>query len=573
MTTTARPGSPTTRRLSTRHVVPNTELPDRIGWQRAHSGTSDVWSTITAARLDGDRVVVSLAEFPAGPELRLDTRAVRDRWNTSIIRRPLTCRRCARPLSRRNVTAADRADITFSHVVDGVLVVPCDDRGGAPLPDGPAAGSSVTTRGGLDYVRVARHDGYDGVDEDDMVVMHDGLVVAGTFRTRPNRAAEDWASWGPAGDSHGHPTREAAEDVQIVAHRAGLADEQATFFDDGRGRLSTIARYGCRVVVIQAGTLLSDHTFGTVEEAAAGYANWKCDRRTDEPRRGDVIEILGVMDTDTVIRVSTVTVSTVTVHGTAHTRYKIRGTRVGGDGRTGVSVTRTVTRPAFYYVSRGVPATVSTAVPPAVPAGVSPAVSTAVPPAEPVSVPTPNGHTPVPTAVPIGVAGVSTPDTDPGVPTPGTSPRAVSTCVIKPVPRAPRTAPIMWTDVVPDRRPAPRLVGSSPAPVLPSTGHLGVMYAVQVFDRAAGWTTVESGERRLRHVTFDAVQAVADVLLAQAWRGDNRVRATVAGTTASGRPVVATLDGFETGSRTWPRARRRPATAFIAGTPGEIHGT
>jgi hypothetical protein len=48
----------------------------------------------------------------------------------------------------------------------------------------------------------------------EMVLTVKGQIIGGTTFDRRNQ----WSSWGPAGDSPGHPTRSAAEVVQLNAH-------------------------------------------------------------------------------------------------------------------------------------------------------------------------------------------------------------------------------------------------------------------------------------------------------------------------------------------------------------------
>lgn len=86
------------------------------------------------------------------------------------------------------------------------------------------------------FTRVWRYKGYEGGIEDSLIFV-DGEQIGGAYFC----ADETWASWGPATMSFGHPTREAAEAIQLrqyatnpdlydrlnAVHRAELAAEQA----------------------------------------------------------------------------------------------------------------------------------------------------------------------------------------------------------------------------------------------------------------------------------------------------------------------------------------------------------
>lgn len=82
--------------------------------------------------------------------------------------------------------------------------------------------------------REPEHPGYDTLlDEDgwgeDFRLLINGQIIGGTYHCPPGdriQAGKQWASYGPAGYSLGHATREDAERVQLEA--AGVADSMVT---------------------------------------------------------------------------------------------------------------------------------------------------------------------------------------------------------------------------------------------------------------------------------------------------------------------------------------------------------
>lgn len=78
--------------------------------------------------------------------------------------------------------------------------------------------------------REPKHPGYDTLRDDDgwgedFNLLIDGQVIGGTYHCPPGdriQPGKQWASYGPAGYSLGHATREDAEQVQLNA--AGLTD-------------------------------------------------------------------------------------------------------------------------------------------------------------------------------------------------------------------------------------------------------------------------------------------------------------------------------------------------------------
>lgn len=85
----------------------------------------------------------------------------------------------------------------------------------------------MRTVAGHTITRTPEHPGYDTLGStntkgEDYLLHIDGHEVGGTYYCDATdiRDGEHWASWGPAGLSMGHRTREDAEQVQIDAHLA-----------------------------------------------------------------------------------------------------------------------------------------------------------------------------------------------------------------------------------------------------------------------------------------------------------------------------------------------------------------
>lgn len=88
------------------------------------------------------------------------------------------------------------------------------------------AGTGDVVTGEQRIVRQPRYDGYPVTEDDpdaETVIVADGVQIGGVYRAagEPGGALPydgAWVSWGVAGLSPGHPTRAAAEDVQIRHH-------------------------------------------------------------------------------------------------------------------------------------------------------------------------------------------------------------------------------------------------------------------------------------------------------------------------------------------------------------------
>lgn len=62
------------------------------------------------------------------------------------------------------------------------------------------------------------------VDEpgDDYQLLVGGAPIGGTYWNKLAPTGQRWSSWGPAGISHGHYSRDVAEQAQVAAHRVAL---------------------------------------------------------------------------------------------------------------------------------------------------------------------------------------------------------------------------------------------------------------------------------------------------------------------------------------------------------------
>lgn len=85
----------------------------------------------------------------------------------------------------------------------------------------------------LTITRQPEHPGYDELGDadncgEDFHLLVNGEIIGGTYWASAERVkdGERWVSYGPAGYSFGHRTREDAEQVQLAAH--GLANATVT---------------------------------------------------------------------------------------------------------------------------------------------------------------------------------------------------------------------------------------------------------------------------------------------------------------------------------------------------------
>ncbi len=101
------------------------------------------------------------------------------------------------------------------------------DRPGRTLHTHAQPQAVKSVEGAPIVTRVPEHEGYDTLgsgDEwgEDYYLLIDGVKVGGSYFCTAEyvKDGERWASWGPAGLSMGHPTREAAEAVQVEKWKA-----------------------------------------------------------------------------------------------------------------------------------------------------------------------------------------------------------------------------------------------------------------------------------------------------------------------------------------------------------------
>jgi hypothetical protein len=96
--------------------------------------------------------------------------------------------------------------------------------------------------------RAPRYEGYDSLHgsrryaPDEFLILVDGCPIGGTYWGEACEGPGTWHSWGPAGLSMGHASREDAEQAQVRAYAVNpdLADRLRA--DDRREREAEIAR-------------------------------------------------------------------------------------------------------------------------------------------------------------------------------------------------------------------------------------------------------------------------------------------------------------------------------------------
>lgn len=296
---------------------------------------------------------------------------------------------------------------------------------------------------------------------------------------------------------------------------AAQADESATYFEYGDGRPdSTIARYGTRVVVTQAGNLISDALHADVPAARAAYANWNCDPKVNDPVPGDVIEVASFRQPVTIM-----VVMDTTIVDTQHHVYMITGRTRPADGTPATDVTVRVTRHEVRFVSRPDPAAVT--------AAAAPAVSSS----------------------------------------PVTAPVTVGTVTARPTPTVPRFRPVTWTEHLDQqaRRPAGRRPGRPTVSVTQRHAHASFVVRYEVGPDS--WRVLREGRQPLSNPTQDTLDGLVRHLAATGQRDAERVQVTATVTPEGGSTLFAVAVAEPT------RRRQRDARRRYAERAGRDVGT
>ncbi len=302
------------------------------------------------------------------------------------------------------------------------------------------------------------------------------------------------------------------------------ADETAVYFEYTDGRPdSTIARYGTRVVVMQAGNLISDAIHADVPTARAAYANWNCDPKVNDPAPGDVIEVATFRTPVTIM-----VVMDTTVMDTQHHVYMITGRTRPADGTPGTDVTTRVSRHEVRFVSRPAPAPVPTVATPTMSS--SPVI-------EPVT----------------GSVTVGTVTAEPA----------------RPVPTVPRFRPVTWTEYL--ARQARRPVVRHPArPTVSVTQrHAHVNFAVRYEVGPDSWRLLREGRHPLRNPTQEALDSTVRHLASINQRDAERVQVTATVTPDGGGTLFAVAVADPT-RRRQRAARRRYAERADQGSSSAV---
>lgn len=121
-------------------------------------------------------------------------------------------------------------------------------------------------------------------------------------------------------------------------------DEYARFVDPDTGRRSLVARWGCRVVILDEDTqtIRFDDTYQAPTTASAGYANWCYDPTAVRPRQYDAVKIPELGDGIYVVFSVTDDASD----------WLVRVARHQSNGLPGPTITHRIYPGTFSYVSR-----------------------------------------------------------------------------------------------------------------------------------------------------------------------------------------------------------------------------